>query len=115
MNQSSVVGLQSSATPNTTPASVRSFLTTDDRRLLLRCFQLRCCLKHFVDRALHVEGLLRDVIVLAFVDLLETFYCVSDFNVAPRRTGELLRHVAGLRQEALDFSRPRHADLLVFA
>src|ERR1700730_10239310 len=87
----------------------------NDQRPLLRCFQLLRRLQHFINRAFHVKRLLGDIVVLAFVDFLEALYRVRDFNVAAGRAGELLGDVERLRQEALDFSCSRHANLLVFA
>src|ERR1700693_4178565 len=43
--------------------------TAHDQRLLLRCrLHLLGSLNHFIDRALHIEGLLGDVVVLASHD-----------------------------------------------
>src|ERR1700728_3431713 len=55
---------------------------------------------HVFDAALQVEGLLGDVVVLAFDDLFETANGVRDLDVGPGDAGEDLGHVEGLREEA---------------
>src|SRR5205814_3305467 len=59
---------------------------------------------HFVDRAGHVEILLRDLVVLAFDDLLEAADRVRNLHVLPLDAGELLRDEERLRQELLQRS-----------
>ncbi len=69
----------------------------------LRCgFHLFSGFQHFLDGALHIKGLLGDIVVLAFDDGFEAFYRVSDLDVASLRAGELLGNVEWLRQEALN-------------
>src|SRR5262252_10080275 len=46
--------------------------------------------EYLFDRALHVEGLLRDVVVPARNDVAEALHCIRDFHVASWRAGELL-------------------------
>src|SRR5450432_3470809 len=71
---------------------------------------LRCCLHllggwgSFFEGSLHVEGLLRDVVIFAFDDSLEGFHRVGNLHVTTRRSGELLGDVERLRQEALHFA-----------
>jgi hypothetical protein len=48
--------------------------------------------EHFLDSSLHVESLLRNIIVLAFDDFPETFDRVRDFHVFAFEAGELLCH-----------------------
>ena len=72
-------------------------------------------LERFLDRAFHIEGLFRDVVVLALGDALKAFHCVRDLDVSPRRAGELLSHMEGLRKEFLYLTSPRHRNFLVFA
>src|SRR5579864_54593 len=96
-----------------------TFLATGDWRLstaLLRChLQLLRGLEHFINGALHIKSLLRDIVVLAFDNILKALYRICHLHVAPRRAGELLGHVERLRQEALDLARPRHRQFLIFA
>src|SRR5690242_13772233 len=49
--------------------------------------------EHLLDRALQQEGLLRNVVVLAFDDLAETADRVGDLHVLALDAGELLGHV----------------------
>src|SRR3954467_8208601 len=84
-------------------------------RFLCRRFHLLCSFCHFVNRTLHVEGLLRDVVVLPFDDAAEAFHCVFDLDVTARRTGELLCHEERLRQELLHLAGAGDRDLLIFA
>src|SRR5579862_3315553 len=88
----------------------------DDHRLLLRCrLHLLGSFEHFVDRPLHIERLLRDIVVLARNNVAESLHRVRDFYVASRRSRELLGHVERLRQEALNLASPCHGHLLIFA
>src|SRR3954469_4980481 len=59
-------------------------------------------LEGLVDRADHVEGLLRQVVALAGHDHLEAADGFRQRHVLARRTREHLGHVEGLRQETLD-------------
>src|SRR5690606_18212199 len=70
-------------------------------------------LENFIDAALHVEILLRDMIEITLQDSLETTDGFFQGNVFTRRTGEHFRHVERLRQETLDLTRAVH-HLLVF-
>src|SRR5689334_18982853 len=65
-------------------------------------------LDDLVDRALHEERRLRQVVVLAVEHLAERAYGLADRHVLARRAGELLGHVERLREEALDLARPLH-------
>src|SRR5260370_33399618 len=80
------------------------------RSTLLHLFAL---LPGLVDRADHVEGLLRQVVVLAVQDLLETADRLVDRNRLALASREPLGDVEWLRQEALDLARPRHGLLVV--
>src|SRR5215203_1327750 len=62
-------------------------------------------LDDLVDRALHVEGALGDVVVLALDDLLEGAHGVLDGYVLALRAGELLGHEERLGEEALHLAR----------
>src|SRR5260221_13905859 len=73
------------------------------------------CLEHFFDRALHVESLLGNIIVLAFDDLLEAADGVGNFHVASLHAGELLGHEERLREEFLHLAGAGHGQLVVFA
>src|ERR1700693_3295812 len=79
-------------------------------RPLLHLFAL---LPRLVDRADHVERLLRQVVVLAVQDLLEAAHRLGDRNRLALTPGEPLGDVEGLREEALDLARPRHGLLVV--
>src|SRR5688572_9475138 len=68
-------------------------------------------LEGFLDRAHHVERLLRQRVALAVDDHLEALDRVLEGNVLARRAGEVLRHRERLRQEALDLARARHRQL----
>src|SRR5450759_1517835 len=80
------------------------------RRTLLHLFALRPCL---VDRANHVERLLREGVVLPLQYLLEPAHGLSDRHRLAFASRESLCHVEGLREEALDLPRPRHGLLIV--
>ena len=75
-------------------------------RRLLALHVLRL-LEHLLDRALHVEGALGDVVVLAVDDLLERAHRLLDRHVLARAAGELLGDEERLREEALDLARAR--------
>src|SRR5262245_33101091 len=66
-----------------------------------------------VDPADHVEGLLRQVVVLALDDLAESADAIGKRNVLSGRPGERLCHEEGLGQEALDLPRARDRALIV--
>src|SRR5271169_5453474 len=73
----------------------------------------------FVDRLLdrtdHVEGGLRQVVVLAFDDALEALDRVFDLDLDPGRAGKHGRDVKGLRKKALDLPGARDDQLVLFA
>src|SRR5437588_608185 len=81
------------------------------RSLLLHRFGLRASL---VDVAHHVEGLLRQIVVLALEDLLEAAHRLAPRHVLAFATGESLGNAEGLRQESLHLARPRYRLLVVF-
>src|SRR3989339_347555 len=62
----------------------------------------------FVNRADHVEGLFRQVVVFAVDDRLEVGDGVFQRNVLAGCTGKHFGHEEGLRQEALDLARTRY-------
>src|SRR5450631_1708561 len=70
--------------------------------------------EYFLDGALHVEGLFRNAVVLAFNDFLEAANRVLDLDVAARESGECLRDVEGLRQEFLHLAGARDGELVFF-
>src|SRR5262245_40183466 len=72
---------------------------------------LRGGLDHLVDVALHVERLLRQVIMLARDDLLEGADRVRELHVPALDARELLRHEEGLREELLDLAGALDEDL----
>src|SRR5262245_25932755 len=61
---------------------------------------------HLVDRALHVEGPLGNVVELAIDDLLEAADRLGDRHVLTTPPRELLGHEERLGEEALDLARP---------
>src|SRR5437868_10034589 len=81
------------------------------RSLFLHLFSLRASL---VDRAHHVEGLLGQVVVLAFEDLLEAPHGLGPRHVLAFATGKPLRDAEGLGEEALHLARSRNGLLVVF-
>src|SRR5215472_13596138 len=68
--------------------------------------------QHFFDGTDHVERLLRNLIVLAFDDLLEAPHGVFDLYVLALEAGELCRHEHWLRKELLDAPRARDRPLV---
>ena len=66
-----------------------------------------------VDAALHEEGRLGQLVVLAVEDLAERAHGLVDRHVDARRAGELLGHVEGLAEEALDLARALDGDLVL--
>src|SRR5947209_18218327 len=82
--------------------------------LCRRLHFLRCA-HHFIDCALHVKGLLRNIVVLSFDDFLEAFHGVSDFHVTAWRSRELLGNVERLRQESLNLAGSAYGEFLVLA
>src|SRR5205085_12355312 len=74
--------------------------------LLFVLFGLARLLHHLVDRALHEERALGEVVVLALENLLEAPDCLPDRDVDTRLTRELLGHVEGLREEPLQPASP---------
>ena len=77
-------------------------------------FHLLCGCDYVFDAALEVEGLLGDVIVLAFDDLLEGADGVFDLDVGAGDAGEDFGYVEGLRKEALHLAGAGDGDLVLF-
>src|SRR5688572_15486402 len=71
-------------------------------------------LDHLFDAALHVEGLLREVVELARGHALERLDRRLELHVAALDARELLGHVERLRQEPLQTTRAVHDDLVFF-
>src|SRR5690606_42013690 len=67
----------------------------------------------FLDRADHVERLLRQVVVLAVDDRLEAADRVRERHVLAGLARERLRNRERLRQESLDLPRALHGELVV--
>src|SRR5260370_23662005 len=59
--------------------------------------------------------MLRDVIVLAFDDLVEAAHGVDDFYITSLDASELLGDVEGLGEELLHLARAGHSQAIVFA
>src|SRR4249920_282519 len=74
---------------------------------------LLCGLDDVLDRADQVEGLLRQVVVLAGEHGLEAADRVLELHVLAGRAGERLGHVERLAQEPLDLAGPLDDDLVV--
>src|SRR5438445_13347522 len=66
-----------------------------------------------LDRADHVEGLLGQLVVEPFEDLVEAADRVLELHVLPGRAGELLGDEVRLRQEALDLARALHDEAVL--
>src|ERR1051326_6772469 len=66
-----------------------------------------------LDGADHVEGGLRQVVVLALAEALKTADGVFERDEYAGRAGEHFGDVERLRQEALDFPRARHRELVL--
>src|SRR5690348_13122431 len=66
-----------------------------------------------LDRARHVEGLLRQVVALARDDHLEALDRVLERHVLAGRAREDLGHVERLREEALDLPRAGDRELVL--
>src|SRR5437867_9479313 len=62
----------------------------------------------------HIESLLRDFVMFTVDDFFESSDRVLQFDIGAWRAGKGLGHMEWLRQEALDFSRPRHGQPVVF-
>src|SRR5512138_3850070 len=75
--------------------------------------QLLRLLDRLLDAADHVEGLLRQVVVLAVHDLLEAADRVLQLDVLALVAGELLGDVERLGEEALHLAGARDGELVV--
>src|SRR4029453_8738165 len=71
------------------------------------------CLEHLVDRPLHVEGALGDVVMLPVDALLEATDRPLPRYVLAVAPGELGGDEERLREEALDLARPRYRLLVL--
>src|SRR5882757_2371074 len=82
----------------------------------LRCFggELLALLDRFFDGADHVEGLLGEVVVLAFAESAEALDGVGEVDEFAGRTREDFGDEERLRQEALDLARACDRDLVFF-
>src|ERR1043166_247249 len=90
------------------PSSFIPFLSSD---LAGDALGLLACL---FDGADHVEGALRQVVVLAVNDLLEAADGVGDLDELALEAGELLGDEEGLREEGLNLARARASELGLF-
>src|SRR3954469_4924442 len=100
----------STSSLNTSPSGVRTStrnLVRATASALVRGFD------DAVDAALHEEGRLGQLVVLAVDDLLERAHRLVDGHVHARRPGERLGDVERLREEALDLARALHRDLVL--
>src|SRR3990172_10712194 len=70
-------------------------------------------LHRLLDGSHQVEGLLRQLVVLAFQDLPEAADRVPEPHVHAGRARELLRHVERLREEALELAGARDGELVL--
>src|SRR5262245_20104759 len=76
--------------------------------------QLAALLHRLFDGADHVERGLRQVVVLAVAQALETFDRVGEVDEYAGRAGKHFGDVERLRQEALDLARARHGQFVLF-
>src|SRR5205085_8705201 len=95
------------------PSSLLSFLFATPCSLLACCLrrfrrQLPALLDRLLDGADHVEGGLRQVIVLALAKALEALDGVGKVDQLARRAGEHFGDVERLAQETLDLARAGH-------
>src|SRR5690349_20737997 len=74
---------------------------------------LASILERLVDGPLHVEGALRQLVVLALEDLGERAHGLLDRHVLAPGAGERLGHEERLRQEALDLAGALHGELVL--
>src|SRR5512132_2569696 len=102
----------STSSLKTSPSGVRTS-TLNGVRAISRPLALVRGLDHAVDAALHEEGRLGQLVVLAVEDLAERAYGLVDRDVHARRAGELLGDVEGLAEEALDLACALHDDLVL--
>src|ERR1035441_8352500 len=72
--------------------------------MALRLPQFFGFLQHFLDGSLHVERLLRQVVVLAIHNFAEALDGIRQLDVLALVAGELLGHVERLGKELLDFA-----------
>src|ERR1700681_4714349 len=70
-------------------------------------------LDRLLDGADHIEGRLRQMVVLAVAQALEAADRIGEIDEYARRTGEHLGDMEGLRQEALDLAGARDGDLVL--
>src|SRR4029077_13134310 len=68
--------------------------------------------KGLINRAHHVEGLFRNVVIFAFDDFLEATHGVRNLDVFAFKAGELRGHEHGLRKEFFDFARASNRALV---
>src|ERR1700734_1047416 len=94
------------ATPHSLFASYSLFASLRGFRELLALFD------RFFDRAHHVEGGFRQMIVFAFAQIAEALDGVGEVDELAGRAGEDFGDVEGLRQEAFDLAGARHRDLV---
>src|ERR1700722_4173519 len=81
---------------------------------LRRFRELLALFDRLFDRAHHVEGGFRQMIVLAFAQVAEALDGVGEVDELAGRTGEDFGDVEGLRQEAFDLAGARDRDLVLF-
>ena len=67
----------------------------------------------FLDAAFHVEIAFRNIVVFAFQNLFEAPHRISHRHLLAISAGEHRRHREWLAQEALDFSRAEHSELVI--
>src|SRR5581483_1322510 len=67
---------------------------------------------NFVDAALHVEVVLRHIVIFAGEDFLEAAHRLGHGNLLAFAPGEHLRHRKRLAEEALNFAGAEHRQLV---
>lgn len=78
------------------------------------CSQLLGLFDRFFDRADHVEGSFRQMVVLAVDQALEALDRVFESDELARRTGEDFGYEERLRQEAFDLTSAGNGQLVFF-
>src|SRR5712692_7700651 len=103
---------------STSPSKrLRSTLTTRSGYFISGCgglLHLLSLLAGLLDRAHHVESLLRQIVVLSLEDLREAAHRVGDLHVLALASRETLRDAERLREESLDLASARNRLLVVF-
>src|SRR5712691_4383783 len=96
-----------------TRSCLRQFGRVSARNSLLRLGHLAGFFPRLIDAPDHVEGLLGHVVAEPLHDLLEALDRIGKLDVAARGAREVLGHVEGLGEEALELPRAGHGKLVL--